>query len=95
MCSSLAEAEKELGPGDAVALRSLLADLEAADNATDFLELAGDDATIEEDRIRMRVGAKTDASFVVVGLDHKVLSAGRPDWSTVLRLKLTDVAACP
>lgn len=93
VCSSLLSAERDLGAADAMALLSILADMEAADNAAEFVELAGDGVTIVREGLDVDVGAAHSASFVVVGRRH-VTVGGRPDLSTVRYLKLTGIVSC-
>lgn len=96
VCSNLEAAEKRLGPELARILTVQLADVEAADHAGELLDLLADGAEIVgENSVVLWVGKDHRATFVPVGTFGRREPNGTPDWPTVRRLKLMDIAQCP
>lgn len=96
VCSNLGAAEKRLGLNLARSLTVQLADVEAADHAGELLDLLAGAAEIAgENSLVLRVGKGHRATFVPVGTFGRREPDGAPDWPTVRRLKLMDIAQCP
>jgi hypothetical protein len=92
-CSSLLAAEKLLGRADAQRLIAVLSDIEAMETADELLQIFGAITRIAVDNsIELAVGAHHRATFVAAGVRFRVGVDGVPDWTTVRRLKLTDLA---
>jgi hypothetical protein len=94
-CYSLAVAEVEYGAVHAQALITLIADIEAFDNACeliDFFGLHSDDQV--GDSLSLAIGSEYRTTLVAVGKKYQRDAGGRLNWSSVRRLKLVDITGC-
>lgn len=95
-CCRVDIAEQRLGALHAQALATLIADVEAFDNAADLINFFDSDACItEDDSLFLPIGSDYRAKFVVAGTRFQRHGTGRVDWTSVHRLKLTDISRRP
>jgi hypothetical protein len=94
-CQSAEAAEQEFGQAYASAVRSMIADIEAFDTASDLLQFYGSAAAIEvDDSLTLEIGANCSARFVLVGERVQRDGEGRVVWASVQRLKLIAIVRC-
>lgn len=91
----LSKAEVALGTVNAKALVSIIADIEAHENAEDMLDFM--DGVVQEegnDKFMISFGSNYCAHLVPVGIRYQRSSSGQVIWSTVERLKVTAIGEC-
>jgi hypothetical protein len=95
-CWRIEVAEQQLGTVHAQALVTLIAELEAFEIAAEMLSFMRTSAIItDSDSLLIEVGSDYVATFVPVGVRFGRDEYGRVDWSTVRRLKLTEISKRP
>jgi hypothetical protein len=73
-------------------LISVIADMEALENAEDLLEFFNGRLRIaEDDQICLQLGTYYQMTFIAVGRKFTKNVQGRVAWSSVTRLKLLDI----
>lgn len=95
ICLVLSEAEVALGTVNAKALVSIIADIEALENAEEVLDLM--DGTVQvkdDDTLEIVFGSNYCAHLVPVGMRFQRSGNGQIIWSTVARLKVTAIGEC-
>lgn len=95
MCLVLSEAEVALGTVNAKALVSIIADIEAHENAEEMLDFM--DGTVQvkdDDTLEIVFGSNYCAHLVPVGMRFQRSDSGQIIWSTVERLKVTAIGEC-
>lgn len=91
----LSEAEVALGTVNAKALVSIIADIEAHENAEDMLDFMGDMVQERGDQmLEISLGGNFCALLVPVGTRFGRNVNGQVIWSTVERLKVTAIGEC-
>lgn len=91
-CCEYAVAEATYGQLNAVALLTLIADIEATTNGLEIIDLIGSDAVLlDSGSIWLRFGSELYAGFIPVGTRFERDDAGRVRWETVSRLKLVGI----
>lgn len=87
-------AETKLGRIDALALVTMIADVEAQDNSLELLQYFADDAEcLIPSEIMIQFGSGMVANFAVSGRRYQLSDDGGVDWQTVTRLKLMAIGA--
>lgn len=95
ICLVLSEAEVALGTVNAKALVSIIADIEAHENAEDMLDFMGDMVQERGDHtLEISLGGNFCALLVPVGTRFERNVNGQVIWSTVERLKVTAIGEC-
>jgi hypothetical protein len=93
-CASLEKAEAAIGSVHAQELISVLSDAEAAETASEFIELYAPSVAVDADSISLPIGTRYRLSFVAVGAalvrDNRVPL----DWRRVRRLKAMELTQC-
>lgn len=87
-------AETKLGRIDALAMVTMIADVEAQDNCLELLQYFADDAKcLRPPEIVIQFGSGMVANFAVSGRRYQLSADGEVDWQTVTRLKLMAIGA--
>lgn len=96
LCATSPELFKWLGVPHAQLFIQLISDAEAFDNAAELLEYLGEDASLilNRDALVVAIGTRYQGVFVATGNKFKRNSAGRVEWYSVRRLKLTELNEC-
>ena len=95
ICLVLSEAEVALGTVNAKALVSIIADIEAHENAEEMLDfMDGIVLAKGNDTIEISFGGNYCAHLVPVGIRFQRCNNGLAIWSTVERLKVTAIGEC-
>jgi len=95
ICLVLSEAEVALGTVNAKALVSIIADIEAHENAEEMLDFM--DGTVQvkdDDNLEVVFGSNYCAHLVPVGVRFQRSENGQIIWSTVERLKVSAIGEC-
>lgn len=91
-CLDIDEAQRCLGMGDAQALVTLVADIEAMGDCGEFLAFAAPEARVSgNDSLTVSIGSEYEAVFVPAGERFVRAQGGAIDWSSVRRLKLVQI----
>lgn len=91
----LSAAEVALGTVSAKALVSIIADIEAHENAEEMIDFM--DGIVQaqgNDTLEISLGSKLCAFLVPVGTRFQRGNSGQVIWSTVERLKVTAIGEC-
>lgn len=96
LCATSSELFKWLGVPHAQLFIQLISDVEAFDNAADLLEYLGNDVSLvlNRDALVVAIGTRYQGVFVATGAKFKRNDAGHVEWSSVRRLKLTELSEC-
>lgn len=92
-CSSQTSVEAWIGAMYAAPLTVLLADIDAAENCAELLDLMGDQAATEGDSLLVRIGPNCVVRFRALGANIQPHQNGEPEWPKILRLMLMEVVA--
>jgi len=91
-CYALGVAEAEYGAVHAQALITLIADIEAFDNAYELIDFFGLHSDNQlGDSLSLAIGSEYRATLVAVGKKYQPDAGGRLNWSRVTRLKLVNI----
>lgn len=88
-------AAEKYGNHVAQALVALIAEAEAAENASEWHEILGMDVTISKDSFEIVFGNAYNARFVEAVPSKRFKDDGSVDWSHVSRLKLMSIMRRP
>ena len=93
LCSALHQTYRWLGVLHGHALIQLISDIEAFENADELLTYLGVDAAVipERDTFVVGIGSEYQGTFVAVGAKLQRDTINQVVWSSVQRLKLTEV----
>ena len=93
LCSILYKTYRWLGVPHGNALIQLISDIEAFENAEELLKYLGKDAVVvpERDTFVVGIGSAYQGTFVAVGAKLQRNTTNQVVWSSVQRLKLTEV----
>ncbi|MBT9290401.1 hypothetical protein [Prosthecodimorpha staleyi] len=91
-CCEYATAVDAYGHLDGVALITLIADIEAAENCQEVIDIYGPEAQVSGDgTMSLDFGSGLRAIFMPVGNRFALDAEGAIEWQTVSRLKLTSI----
>ncbi|WP_191907257.1 hypothetical protein [Ochrobactrum quorumnocens] len=88
---NITTATEEYGPHVAQALVTLIADAEAAENASEWHEILGTDVIISKDCFEIEFGSAYNARFVDAVQSKQLNEDGSVKWLHVSRLKLMSI----
>jgi hypothetical protein len=92
ICLTIQAAERTFGPVHAQALSTLIADIEAFEDASQVIDFFGfAEVCREDDSLFLPIGANYQARFVAVGKRFGCDADGKVVWSSVKRLKLMEI----
>lgn len=95
ICLVLSEAEVALGTVNAKALVSIIADIEAHENAEEMLDFMNGTVQVkDDDTLEIAFGSNYCAHLVPVGVRFQRSDDGQIIWSSVERLKVTTIGEC-
>lgn len=91
----LSEAEVALGTVNAKALVSIIADIEAHENAKEMLDFMNGTVQVkDDDTLEVVFASNYCARLVPAGMRFQRSDSGQIIWSTVERLKITAIGEC-
>lgn len=95
ICLVLSEAELALGTVNAKALVSVIADIEAHENAEEMMDfMDGIVQANDNDTLEIAFGSNYCAQLIPVGTRFQRSGSGQVIWSSVERLKVTAIGEC-
>lgn len=95
ICLVLSEAEVALGTVNAKALVSIIADIEAHQNAEEMLDFMDGIVQVKgNDTLEISLGSNYYVVLVPVGIRFQRGNDGQVIWHTVERLKVTAIGEC-
>lgn len=94
-CCDFEIAEANLGSINARALVTILADIEALENAGELLDFFGEDSAYTANEILcVVIGSEYDVKLAAVGNRFVQDEEHRTDWGSVTRLKVVEILKC-